>query len=498
MGLFLTLLYILTAYLGPETIWGPLYEFHIEIILATLATIASLNSLHRAKVGTIPQSYALIGMVFAVFLSVLFNVGAGLTVSVVMGFIPCVFAFFLIVLNCRTRLHLQLLVATLLIACFYVIARGQLALAAGDYTNPYLMPQGSEGGGFFYRLRGRAFINDPNDFSQVLVSLIPCLFIFWRKSSTPRNVFFVLIPSAILVYGMFLTHSRGGMVALLAVVLFASRKKIGTVPAVVIAGLLFVAASAVGWSGGRDVTMEAGEGRMEAWAEGINLLKTHPLFGVGMGRFTEFFYITAHNTVVVCAAEVGIFGLFWWATFLFATVRDSYVTATAGDSSKAKANEEAEALPYEMNYGRSVPGPVPSLRLQPAGHPTDSMVQDAVPKGDKSQGVVPVTAGAPYLPGFEEEQDERLPVEEVRRIAALMPFCLVGYLVAGWFLSRAYIMTLFIYGGMVQVIYRWALDQDLAPPRLSVGKFLKTGALGAAGLIFVVYMMLRIQHLMPK
>ncbi len=57
-------------------------------------------------------------------------------------------------------------------------------------------------------------------------------------------------------------------------------------------------------------------------------------------------------------------------------------------------------------------------------------------------------------------------------------------------------MTLFIYGGMAQVIYRWALDQDLAPPRMAVGRVLKTGALGAVGLIFVVYMMLRMQHLM--
>ena len=57
------------------------------------------------------------------------------------------------------------------------------------------------------------------------------------------------------------------------------------------------------------------EGRMEAWATGFDLLKTHPLFGAGMTRFTEFFYITAHNTIMVCAAETGMFGLFWWSTF---------------------------------------------------------------------------------------------------------------------------------------------------------------------------------------
>ncbi len=48
-----------------------------------------------------------------------------------------------------------------------------------------------------------AFINDPNDFGQVLVSLIPCLFLFWRKGSTFRNVVMVLVPSVILIYGCF-------------------------------------------------------------------------------------------------------------------------------------------------------------------------------------------------------------------------------------------------------------------------------------------------------
>ncbi len=136
------------------------------------------------------------------------------------------------------------------------------------------------------------------------------------------------------------------MWALLAVILFASRKKLGTVPAVIIAVVLFAGAGAVGWSGGRDVSVEQGEGRMEAWATGIQLLKSHPLFGVGMGRFTEFFYITAHNTIMVCAAETGMFGLFWWATFVFATVRDAIVTASGEEFRLRKKKDTDEAESY--------------------------------------------------------------------------------------------------------------------------------------------------------
>ncbi|HTF61578.1 MAG TPA: hypothetical protein VK638_02580, partial [Edaphobacter sp.] len=245
MGLFLTLLYILTAYIGPETLWGPIYEFHIEIILAALALVASLPGIQRSKLLTMPQSYALVGMCIAVFCSMVLTGWLGSVLPAVLGFIPNAFTFFLVVVNFRTKRHLQLLVLTLFFVSAFTIFRGYSALRAGDFLNPYLMPQGNDEG-TFYRLRGMAFINDPNDFAQVMVSLIPCMFFFWKKGSLPRNVLFVLAPVAWLVFGMYLTHSRGGIIALLAIVLFGARRKIGTIPATIIAGGLFAVTSVVG------------------------------------------------------------------------------------------------------------------------------------------------------------------------------------------------------------------------------------------------------------
>ena len=181
MGLFLTLLYILTAYLGPETLWGPIAEFHIEIILAGLATVASLHGIQRSKIFSIPQTYALVGMCVAVFISMVFTGWLGSIPAAELGFIPNAFCFFLVVVNFRTKRDLQFLVATLLIVCLFTIARGYLALRAGNYLSPYLIGQGNDEGVSIYRLRGLAFINDPNDFAQVLVSLIPCIFFFWEQ-----------------------------------------------------------------------------------------------------------------------------------------------------------------------------------------------------------------------------------------------------------------------------------------------------------------------------
>jgi hypothetical protein len=486
MGLFLTLLYILTAYLGPETLWGPLYEFHIEIIIAALALVASIPRIQESKIFTMPQSYALVGMCVAVFFSMLMTGWLGSIPPALLGFIPNAFTFFLVAVNFRTKRHIQLLALTLFIVCAFTIARGYMALRAGDYANPYLMPQGSPEGGYFYRLRGMAFINDPNDFAQVMVSLIPCMFFLWKKGSLPRNILFVLIPVGWLIFGMYLTHSRGGIVALMAVMLFASRRKIGTVPAAIIAGVFFVLTSVVGWSGGRDVSMEAGVGRMEAWAVGIDLLKSHPLFGVGFNRFGEYFFITAHNTIVVCAAELGMFGLFWWVAFTVPTIRDAMIC------SQEKKEEVSEDDVFSFGRATGIRRDAPTIPLRRQEAPF-SVASDMGSVATLEAPQSKTTAIPLYL--VDDVEEQTLPVEEIHRLAQLMLVSIIGYFVAGWFLSRAYVMTLFIYGGMVQVIYNMALGKDLVPSRMRSYKVAQYAAVWSVGLIFIVYLMLRFQHM---
>lgn len=490
MGLSLTLLYILTAYMGPQTLWGPLAAFHVELIVAALATAASLQGLARSRVFSVPQTYALGGMVVSVFLSMLFAGWLGGVPGAVLSFIPNIFAFFLVIANCRRRMHLQLVIAVLVLACFVTIGRGSLAMRTNDMLSPYVLAPSEESIDGLYRLRGLAFINDPNDFAQLTASLIPCLFLFWRRSRPARNLLLVLAPALVLIFGMYLTHSRGGMLALLAVVLFAARRKIGTIAASLIAAAGFAGATVAGWSGGRDVSVQAGSDRLEAWSTGLQLIKSHPLFGVGYLRFNEYFYITAHNTVVVCAAELGMFGLFCWLMFVFPTIRDAYVCSVDPDAGKSTEEEKEEALAYATACGGQ--RRETDLRWRPAGEiAADTMQAPAAVQ----EPVIAITEMPLHLRDIEQEE-ERLPAEEIRRIAALMPLCLLGYFVAGWFLSRAYVMTLFIYGGMVQVIYRWALEQDLAPAPMRLPKIALYAAVTAVALIALVYVMLRVEHLM--
>ncbi len=171
---------------------------------------------------------------------------------------------------------------TLFFASAYVILRGALALHANELNSPFLYNQGIGDDVHIYRLRRLAIIGDPNDFSQVLVSLVPCLFLFWERNRTFRNIVVVGLPVLWLIYGMYLTHSRGAIIALIAVIVVAAYRRIGPFVAIAIGACTFALSTALSWSGGRQISVEAGADRMDAWATGLELIKQHPLLALAL------------------------------------------------------------------------------------------------------------------------------------------------------------------------------------------------------------------------
>jgi len=486
MALFFTLLYLFASYLSPETLFGVLASYHIQLVIAVIALAVSLFTSKDSGLLKITQTYALIGVGFAVFCSMIFNGLTRLAPATLLDYLPNAFAYVFVMLNCRKKIHLQLVITTILFACIYTIIRGNLALNALDLTSPYLLGQGTEAG-VIYRIRGLSFISDPNDLSQVMVSLMPCLFFSWKPNRGFRNFLFVLLPSAILIYGMFLTHSRGAIIAMLAVAILALRPRLGNVRSAIIGGLLFAVTSAVGWSGGRDISVEAGSDRLAAWSVGLELIRTHPIFGVGYQRFAEFNDITAHNTIVVCAAELGFVGLFFWVMFVLPTLRDSVLASNPLKKAAGLAEAEAEATEnvscedYERARTRKT-------HLQP-----DRGGSTAVASVVARHQSPSTTVAVPYY--AELEAVDELSDAEIGRLARIMIISLAGYLTAGWFLSRAYAMTLFVYVGLAESIYQMALSRGHVPPRMKIPRLLRIVFFTSIGLVALVYILLRVQHL---
>jgi len=466
MGFALSVLYLVTDYLTPTTLFGPLAPFRIELILAVLIFFVSLPVLPKSFIFKTPQSLALIGLAFAVFLSVF--IGARWAwggVQAFLWFIPNAFTYFLVCLHCNSKKKFQVLVLMMLFVCLFVIANGAFDLFHGvpaggpsisettgdvnsnlwNLQHRYLLVQASSTGELFYRLRGLGEINDPNDFGQMLACTIPLTFIFWRPKRSFRNLLLVILPVCVLLYGAYLTHSRGVLLALAAVAVVAARRRIRTLPSLLLAGGLFVGSMAMNFTGGRDISAVSGADRTVLWGEGLQLFKAHPLFGVGLANMMDYTdtHKTAHNSVAVCAAELGLFGLFFWSLFLFPTVKDALTLA-----SPTKVSEGAPIAPEEELF------------------PLAARSIEVVDKAD------------------------------IDRLGRLLVLSLTGFLVTAWFLSRAYVMTFFLLGGMVEVVFQMALRRGMIAPRMRLARVLSYSGVLTVSLVLMLYVVVRILNFM--
>lgn len=513
MGIFLTLFYIATAILTPTAVFGGLAEYHIQLAIAVLTLIVSLVSAEDTDLLGMPQTYAIPAMTVCVGMSMLMGGLLGGTIIALMDFIPTAIVFFFILLNFRSRTHFQLLAGVLFMVGAFEIYQGWAAQNAGDMTSAYVLTMVNGEGERFFRTEGLGFLHDPNDFSQFLVGLIPCMFLFWRKGRTVGNLLLVYFPVLVLMFGMFLTHSRGGMVALLVIAIVLGYRKMGLIPSVIAGGLLFVAISALGWSGGREVNAESGSDRTDAWGVGMQLIRTHPIFGVGYGRFSDFYVITAHNTVMVCAAEIGLVGFFFWTLLILSSVWDVNTAARNPDAKKEKVAKDVD--PSERFLSTLALEPeamVSGVARAPARLSHAALIGYREERGasgfadfDTLGASVPEPAlvaaesrlNARFDP-FQPEDEAGLPEAEVRRLARVMVLCLTGILTAGWFLSRAYTMVLFIYIGLAVAVYRLAFQSGFAPRPVKFGKAAKRAAFTSSALLTMVYILLRITNLFTK
>ena len=454
MGFVLTILYVLTYYLTPTVMFGSLAEYRIELILAGVIAVVSIPALSGSSVGKTAQLPALVGLAFATFMSMLVGASwAGGGVTALLLFIPNAFAYLLVCLHCTTKRKVQIVILMMLFVCLFVIGQGAIELRHGlpqglaahdaNMDGSYFLGMSNEHKEWFYRLRGQGEINDPNDFAQLIVCVLPLMFFFWQKGKKVRNFLFVLVPVGILLWGAFLTHSRGSILALMALVVVALRKKIGTVPSIILAAVLFAGASATGYTGGRDISASAGEDRTELWGDGLQLLKAHPLFGIGFGNMPDAIGKTAHNTIVVCAAELGLCGLFFW----------SYVPVS--EHSRCVSRRVAQERHREK-----------------AGCALRNRVR--------------------FAAAFALQFLTRLISDDWQRLLVLS---FTGFMVTGWFLSRAFVLTLFLLGGLTEVAFQMALQRGMVSPRLPFGRILRYSGLMTIGFILVMWITLRIVNL---
>jgi hypothetical protein len=320
MGFFLFLLvnavlFIRPAEIVPALVGWPIYE---AVIIADLLVSlpALLRQLTPRSLAERPLTACVLGMLAAVVLSHLSHLFLWGARHSGIEFTKVLLYYLLLVANVNTLGRLRGFLAALV---FYILVLTSLALLqyhgaihiqALETLQQHEVNEETGELVYFLRLRGTGTYNDPNDLSLVLVTgLVICLYGLGNGRPFLMRLL-SLLTMVPLAYGLALTKSRGGFMALVAALLILIYVRFGwkkTLALAVIALLaLFVLFE------GRQTQLSTQEStaqeRIQKWSEGLVLFREAPLFGIGEGEFVERVGLVAHNSFIHCYSELGVFG----------------------------------------------------------------------------------------------------------------------------------------------------------------------------------------------
>lgn len=396
----------------------------LPIILYTLI-LTFVPFLFSKKNAGSPQIALLIGLIVIITVSATLNGWSGSIMSLVPEFASSAvvpYVLFSKLLD-STKKH-QIIIIITVLATLVMVHNGvsQRLSETGIGWAGSKISQGT-------RITYLGFLADPNDLGMFLVMNVPLVLYCVNRAKGLK--FFWLFALLVTLYGIFLTNSRGaflGVVSLAGIWMLHKhgiKKTIGSL--VFLLPILAVVASKFRTI---DAEEESAVGRIEAWYEGFQMLIHHPLFGVGMNRFTEYNDLTAHNSYVLIVAELGITGYILWILFILLTFAMLFQIAF-----------------YKSNFIYNKLTPLDTIDLAPE-------------------------------------------VLEEIALAKVYFFSLLGFMVTAFFLSRCYTFFLFIYAAIAVSGYYRALllIPDLKPVEFGklAPKFIFLSLVSIVCLYFVV------------
>jgi O-antigen ligase len=314
MGLLFTFIYIAYMLASPVSWFPDLAAANIQMYVVVIALLATAPKLFTVSAFRYtPQMTVAVVLFIWLLCSPITHLWFGGALKAFTEQFPLLVLLFLLRVNCARAAPRRRLILGLVLMMTALAATGIYQYHANpDVTGNKFVLRYSVGDGenahLIYRLKGQGLLDDPNDFAQILLICAMLSTQFWSDSKL-LNLVRVVVPFCILFYGVFQTHSRGGLVAIAAAIAASLRRKLKLWGSVLVAVLVMGGLLAVNFTGGREVSVEGGMDRLDIWSDGLGLLKQSYFMGVTYGQFGEQVGITAHNSVLLVAAELGLLGL---------------------------------------------------------------------------------------------------------------------------------------------------------------------------------------------
>jgi O-antigen ligase len=177
------------------------------------------------------------------------------------------------------------------------------------------------------RVRWRGTLGDPNELAVALGAIMPLMFAFGANAKRKLLGALVLGMLGVALWCVVLTGSRGGQLVILTVLGFYFVRRYGAKGAIA-GALLALPVLLLGGRAGEEAESSSVE-RIQLLYEGMDMIKASPLVGVGTGEFFEHTsnHMTAHNSYVLAAAELGLPGSLLWMMLVYTSVKIPFVVA---------------------------------------------------------------------------------------------------------------------------------------------------------------------------
>jgi hypothetical protein len=177
------------------------------------------------------------------------------------------------------------------------------------------------------RVRWRGTLGDPNELALALGAFMPLSLAF---ASTSRRAWTRAAAAAALALSLItvvLSGSRGGQLVVLTVFAVYFVRRYGLRGAIGAAALALPVVL-LGGRSGEEADSSSLE-RIDLLYEGMDMIRDYPILGVGTGQFTDHAFngMTAHNSYVLAAAELGLPGSVLWMMLVYTSMKIPWVVA---------------------------------------------------------------------------------------------------------------------------------------------------------------------------
>ena len=330
MTFILTCTFTLLYFIRPFEVISDLRGMPILFVVGIIAGLSFLTEILSGKVKLFRNGtdQMMLGFYVAIGLSHLSHAYIGGAVESMQDFFPIFIGYFLIAHIINSEKKLKIFFSVLIISAVFLTCEGVLEAKNGiSYfgVQPYQQGVGNNDDGtqiIVTRIKWVGPFSDPNDLAMVFVVVVPILLDYLLR----RVIVIPLCLLCVVLYGLYLTNSRGGIISLLAAVFTYIILRYRSVKGLAVGlclGCLLVLLSP-SRMGNMSASEESAYGRLEAWYSGYQMFKNAPLMGVGRGMFTEYNNLTAHNSFVLVFSELGILGAFFFVGIFYFPILYGY------------------------------------------------------------------------------------------------------------------------------------------------------------------------------